>query len=424
MFMMMGLASLLTHSNLCAQGSVGDSGSVQTRVNATPKFLGEGAAEFLQDLLMCPDGPRVRDRIAHGELGEGPTSNGYVAGCTGLPESLRVALVAIVWRAESHHTGCSVSTLNTSHDDDDDLLRHDACREGGASAVSTRQCFESHTPSCHEPPAAVVEEDVAYFEACSRALAGYRSCYHPHALAQRAVLEFAVDIASWHDKYPPPDTEDDPLFAVVPHTSTSSTRSAEFIAVRATVGRPPRRLRDACKAATAAMRAALTSIVHVHLGNRLPDSTVPITLRVDPVCRHDDGMCALFRVESSPVTDSVLHHVEPLLCTLDNHGEVGGVVSLDGAEPSRMRTASSCIIERQAPLAERDGSSLRDGTSNSDTDSVVVDLWFAERQLALFERAGDTAGSKGAHRVCVAARRLVDAVIEKTGVIVRHSHGE
>lgn len=396
-----------------------DDGSGQTRANATPKCLGEGAAEFLQDLLMCPDGPRVRDRIAHGELGQLP-ANRCVAGCTGLPDSLRVALVAIVWRAEFRHNARSVSTLDASHGDGL-ILKRDARREGNASAASTRQCFESDVPPCHQHNADMGEDDVTYLEACSRALAGYRSRYHPHAMAQRAVLDFAVDVASWLEEYPPSDTDSVPLFAVAPHASASSTCSAAFIAVRAAVGRPSRRLRDACRAATCAMRAALTSIARLHLGSCMPDRAVPITLRVDPVHHDDDGLCAVFRVDPLSVTDSAFQQIDPLLRTLDNHGEVGSAVSLGGVEQKTTRTASSCIVERPSPMGERGVSSLSDG---SDADSEVVDLWFAERQLALFDRAGDTAGSKGAHRVCDAARRIVDAVIEKTGLIVRRSHGK
>eukprot|EP00002_Diphylleia_rotans_P034496 TRINITY_DN7414_c0_g1_i2.p1 TRINITY_DN7414_c0_g1~~TRINITY_DN7414_c0_g1_i2.p1 ORF type:complete len:437 (+),score=55.21 TRINITY_DN7414_c0_g1_i2:1040-2350(+) len=56
--------------------------------NKLPSYLGDGLCLLLGDLMMYPDGPRLRDRVAHGEVEDGAVHECYAS-------ALIIALIAL-----------------------------------------------------------------------------------------------------------------------------------------------------------------------------------------------------------------------------------------------------------------------------------------------------------------------------------------
>jgi hypothetical protein len=388
---------------------------------------------------MCPDGPRVRDRIAHGELG--------VLSVTldSLSASLRVALVAIIWRAtvtkggvEGSDVGVGVGSefhATGDHRDRGSMADKETAFDGicvgcdggedckGNDSASSRCCVVPLHGADHNleggisllNQSASVDASATYPEACSRALATYHSRFHPHALAQYAVLELARDTARWLVMFPPVDSRSGcSLFDDVPTEAEPTVDSTSFAATRAAFGRPPQRLRDACGAATIAVRKALTCIALRHDvgGALLPDHRdSTIAFRIDcvprPSCEGDHDFsgpsdddstgactrCWMFRAEHRSLAKPTLSTAQPLQST---------------RTPELGRS-----IDTSYDATHSDSGNTVQGSGINHRD---VALWFSHRRIAVFEGAGNVAGSRAAHRVCDAARRLVDAVTTEAHV--------
>jgi hypothetical protein len=215
----------------------------------------------------------------------------------------------------------------------------------------------------------------------------------------------------------------------VPTEAEPTIDSTSFAATRAAVGRPPQRLRDACGAATIAVRKTLTGIALRHaVGSALlpdeRDST--IAFRFDCVPRHSyesdhdssgpcDGdstgactRCWVFRAEHRSLAKPTLFTASPLQPR--RTPELGR--SIDTSHDATHSDSGNIDAAHDATHSGSDNPVHGSGINHHDE----VALWFSHRRIAVFEGAGDVAGSRAAHRVCDAARRLVDVVTTEAHV--------
>ena len=229
-----------------------------TPANATHAALGRGCVELLQDLLVCTHGPRVRDRLSHGEAAEVTA------------DDLQAVMACLIASMQRH----SLSTP---------LL--------GPPVAMADPPTTMATPN----DAGIVANELGR---CCMAVARYRSRHHHAALLQQASLamaetltasEWSTFVASTRPTWKVPA-------ATAPRSRAEGAAPADwgYAALKADVGTGPRNHRAAVQEASITIGKAVRAVIACHTkplavtGSEHGTGTSPALLLL-PVARETQG---------------------------------------------------------------------------------------------------------------------------------------